>query len=183
MESNSFEGVSLEIIVHGKVMLLDDNFDLSRIERSLWLNCGYAAFWSGPSAGRKRAFVHHLVLPRIASSDLMTDHANGDKLDNRLCNLRRATRSQNFLNVGLRKDNSSGYRGVYFNKKTKLFVAKAYFNGKSKYLGSFSTAKDAAIAYDKFMIALHGIEFFKPNFPQGEHDGKEQDSSKDEDKN
>ena len=77
------------------------------------------------------------------------DHINRNILDNRRKNLRLATRSENLMNRPPPKNNSSGYKGVAFNKKEKKFRAKIRFNNKSYELGSFKTAREAALAYNK----------------------------------
>ena len=46
------------------------------------------------------------------------DHINGIKTDNRLCNLREATRSQNQVNTPVVKNNTSGFKGVHLHNKT-----------------------------------------------------------------
>jgi hypothetical protein len=74
------------------------------------------------------------------------DHENGDKADNRIGNLRLATRSQNKANEKLRKDNKSGFKGVYRRENGK-FRASISVNGKIKKLGNFDTAEEAHLAY------------------------------------
>ena len=76
------------------------------------------------------------------------DHINRIKTDNRLCNLRLATKQQNNWNVGLRKDNTSGYKGVTFCKKTKKWIAKMAINKKSVTLAYFALKDDAKLYYD-----------------------------------
>lgn len=73
------------------------------------------------------------------------DHINGNPSDNRISNLREATRSQNASNRGIHKNNKSGYKGVTFsNGKWTSCVA---FNKKRFRLGIFETAEEAYKAY------------------------------------
>jgi hypothetical protein len=72
------------------------------------------------------------------------DHINGNPSDNRLCNLRAASRSDNNKNASIRKDNTSGVVGVYWNKQCKKWMAVINSDGKSKYLGMYNN-KEAAI--------------------------------------
>ncbi len=74
------------------------------------------------------------------------DHINGDKSDNRIANLREASASQNTMNQGLRKDNSTGFKGVYEDKRTGRFRARITVGGKPKNLGFYATVEDAAAA-------------------------------------
>lgn len=75
------------------------------------------------------------------------DHINGNREDNRLANLREATRSQNNMNSGRRADNISGYRGVHFNKQQGKWQARVHVNKKSVHLGFFKTPEAAHAAY------------------------------------
>ena len=72
------------------------------------------------------------------------DHINGDRADNRLVNLRLATRSQNMFNAKLLKNNTSGFRGVHKCARSGLWIATFKMNGKINFLGRFSSLKEAA---------------------------------------
>ena len=84
------------------------------------------------------------------------DHANMDREDNRLKNLRAATRSQNQFNRPRLRSNKSGFKGVSWHKATSKFVAQASLNGKKCYLGVFGTPEEAAAAYRNFARRHHG---------------------------
>lgn len=84
------------------------------------------------------------------------DHINGNRGDNRLINLRAATRSQNNCNSGTRKDNKSGYRGVSFHSQYGKWEARIYADKKKYPLGFFETAEEAAEAYRLASLRLHG---------------------------
>ena len=74
------------------------------------------------------------------------DHINGDKLDNRLANLREANNSVNQQNIPIQKNNTSGYTGVSWNKRLNKWIAQIYSNGKNHFLGSFNNPVDANAA-------------------------------------
>lgn len=97
-------------------------------------------------------YLHRFLVP----SETFIDHENRNPLDNRKCNLREATRSENARNAKRRVDNTSGYKGVHFNRKTLRFQAQIYYNRKQIYLGTFSTPEDAYEAYCKKAYELHG---------------------------
>lgn len=78
---------------------------------------------------------------------LDTDHANGNKLDNRRDNLRIATRSQNISNKPVRKDNQSGMKGVRWHSHNRSWQARITVAGRSISLGYFSTKEAAAEAF------------------------------------
>lgn len=75
------------------------------------------------------------------------DHINGDRSDNRISNLRLATRSQNRANTFLRTDNTSGIKGVSMHSTSKRWRARVYRNGVETHLGFFNTKEEAAEAY------------------------------------
>ena len=85
--------------------------------------------------------------------ELHLDHINGDRSDNRLCNLREATYSQNAQNRKLANNNTSGYKGVSF--KSNKWVAGIN-------LGAFNTKEEAALAYNEAATKLFG-EYAKLN--------------------
>lgn len=92
------------------------------------------------------------------------DHVNGDKSDNRLCNLRLATDAENKRNVGKRTHNTSGFKGVTWDKANNKWLAHATLNGKGHHLGRFASAEEAANAYRDFAKKHHG-DFFKGENP------------------
>ena len=89
----------------------------------------------------------------------MIDHINGIKDDNRISNLREATRSQNYMNVSMQKNNTSGYKGVSFDKRHGKWQAVCGLNGKIKHIGYFDTAELASLAYEAFAKISFG-EFY-----------------------
>lgn len=111
--------------------------------------------------------IHRLLLG-ATDPKIQVDHINGNKLDNRKKNLRLATNQQNQYNVGLRKDNTSGYKGVSWYKKGKKWHAAIRNGNKSIHLGYFKTAVEAARAYDKAAVEFFG-EYAYLNFPEETH--------------
>lgn len=107
--------------------------------------------------------MHRVILD--APGGMLVDHVNGNGLDNRRCNLRLATRTQNAINSRMSPTNTSGYRGVYWCKKNKRWQASISVDGKRKHVGCFKAPEDAARAYDKAIVAHYG-EFARTNFPR-----------------
>ncbi len=92
------------------------------------------------------------------------DHRNNNTLDNRIANLRPATRSQNACNKLKRKtQTSSKYRGVCWSKIVRKWRAKISFQKKHILLGYFESETEAAKAYDEAARKYHG-EFACLNF-------------------
>lgn len=88
------------------------------------------------------------------------DHINRIRDDNRWANLRLASHSQNHANCGLRSDNTSGYKGVQFDKQKNKFLAQAYKDGKRIHVGFFDDPAEAHVAYCAKSKELHGDYHF-----------------------
>lgn len=74
------------------------------------------------------------------------DHINRVRNDNRIANLRDATRSQNLQNASPRSDNKSGVTGVWWDKRLSKWSAGIRLDGRTKHLGRFNTKEDAIAA-------------------------------------
>jgi hypothetical protein len=84
------------------------------------------------------------------------DHFNGDRSDNRLANLRAATRSENLQNHRrTRSDNTSGVTGVFWNTRHNKWQANIMLNGRNKYLGIFAEKEAAIAAYAAARKTMH----------------------------
>jgi hypothetical protein len=71
------------------------------------------------------------------------DHINQDKSDNRISNLREASRSQNLMNKSLHRNNKSGHKGVFYSEKQNMYHAYITAYGTRTHLGSFKTKEEA----------------------------------------
>jgi hypothetical protein len=92
------------------------------------------------------------------------DHRNCDSLDNRRNNLRFATHAENNYNRRKKKNATSQFLGICFDKRTKNWIGVAVHNGKRIWLGRFDSEIEAAKAYDEAAKKLFG-EFARLNFP------------------
>ena len=101
--------------------------------------------------GHRLAWLH--VYGDLPSVEV--DHINRNRGDNRILNLRLVTRSENAQNGSHRKNNSSGYRGVTFNRANSVWIAQIMKDKKGVYLGSFTSAEDAHQAYLSAARHLH----------------------------
>ena len=88
---------------------------------------------------------------------------DGSHAQDQLSNLRIVSRSQNSMNKGCSRNNTSGYKGISLRKASGKWRAEIMSQGRSKYLGLFTTPEAAALAYDKAAKTLHG-EFAELNF-------------------
>lgn len=149
---------------------------VSGVDRDLAMSTWYAAPRKercyamrdiGSGHGRRVESLHRIIAGRLGVpiDGLDVDHINHDGLDNRRHNLRAATRTQNNGNGRKPSTNRSGYKGVSFHAKSGRWCAWLHFEGRSRYLGLFQHAVDAARAYDREARRCFG-SFACTNFPE-----------------
>jgi hypothetical protein len=114
--------------------------------------CGYKKISLTKNGVQKTKRIHQLVAISFLNHspcglNLVVNHINGKRDDNRLENLEIITQREN-SNRKLIKS-SSKYTGVSFNKKRNNWISKIYIKGKSKHLGCFLNEIDAHNAYQK----------------------------------
>lgn len=104
--------------------------------------------WKQYGAHRVAWFLSHSEWPE------QLDHINGDRSDNRLCNLRKATQELNSQNIRAAKANSThGVLGA--SPKRGGYRAQIQAYGRRYYLGSFPTSEQAHAAYIQAKRKLH----------------------------
>ena len=82
------------------------------------------------------------------------DHIDRNRINNNPKNMREFTNQQNQMNTSMRKDNTSGVRGVNFSKAKDKWVARIWKNKKAHYLGDFYAKKYAEKARRKAEIEM-----------------------------
>lgn len=108
------------------------------------LHSGYLGICIGPKRWQSHRIAWALHTGAWPKDQI--DHINGIKTDNRACNLREATNSQNGKNLGISKANKSGIKGVSFETYTGRWKATIRVDGKSISIGRFDSIENAAKA-------------------------------------
>ena len=130
-------------LTKGKVALVDDE-DFEYLNQWKWqCSKGYATRHVRKNNKHTYPRMHRILLN--VPDGMLTDHINHNKLDNRKCNLRICSNSQNIANSRRRKDNNSGYKGVYFDRKK--WRASIRCNGVLIHLGMFDDKESAFRSY------------------------------------
>jgi len=118
---------------------------------------GYAVRYFTSEGIARRLWLHRVIAGAIKGQ--IVDHANGNTLDNRRCNLRICSHAENMRNRKMHKNNSCGLKGVYFDKSVgnrMFWRAQIRHGGKKIYLGRFQDAETAHSAYLMAAKKLHG---------------------------
>ena len=111
------------------------------------------------SVGGKSYRVHRLVfLYHHGYMPIQVDHIDGNRMNNKIENLREATSSQN--NQNRKATSLSGVKGVVWHKQSKKWIASICVNRKSVHLGSFISIEEAALVANKARQSAHG-EFYR----------------------
>ena len=144
-------------LTQGKFALVDDA-DYKYINQFKWCfkkdrnDKGYAV----RKENGKITKMQFLILEK--QDGLIIDHINMNGIDNRKENLRLCTKAENCQNRSIRKDSSSGYKGVFRTKNSKKnpWRARVTNNGKRINLGVFPSKKEASMAYNEKAKELFG---------------------------
>ncbi|WP_298833805.1 HNH endonuclease [uncultured Planococcus sp.] len=150
--------MTIEIpLTQGKVAIIDAE-DYALVSKYKWCfssSIGYAVSRHYVDGIKKPLLLHRLIMN--APAHLVTDHINRIPLDNRKQNLRLCTKAENNRNMPVnRKNNKSGYKGVYFSKARSKWVANIRKDDKSIYLGIFESKNDAARMYNFWAVDMFG---------------------------
>ncbi len=152
-------------LTQGKVAIVDDD-QYEALSRHKWCVHNWDGYWYAERGaqrdGRWMTEKMHRVIMN-APNGIEVDHINGDGLDNCRANLRLATHAENMYNQRPRRDGTSQYKGIYWDKQHRAWRAQIMVDGHNIYLGDFNDEKDAAHTYDAAARRYFG-EFAKTNF-------------------
>ena len=163
-------------LTQGQVALVDDE-DYERVSQFKWHALFFPKYANGGRFMAARScrllevprtvLLHRFVMD--AQHGQIIDHIDGNPLNNQRGNLRFASHCENGRNnlYLLQKHNTSGFRGVSWNKHKNKWSAQIKFGGKQSYLGVFTDKLEAAKAYNEAAKKYHG-EFATLNPIEGD---------------
>lgn len=167
MQSQNTTNQVVEIPLTQDKVALIDAADYERVSSFKWIASKHQKTYyatsttGGPHQFRKQIALHRLILD--APSGTQVDHIDHNGLNCQRYNLRLCNESQNGANRIRNLNNTSGYKGVTWNKRRKKWHGKTKHEGSYIHLGFFNTAEEAAYAYDAKVRELFG-EFALTNF-------------------
>jgi len=142
------------------------NDETGRIFKPSINGVGYFTVCLTKNGECKTQYVHRLValhfIPNPGSKRCV-DHRNGDKTNNKIENLRWATKSENNANSKMRSHNTSGVKGVHWHKRYSKWYVQIQIDGVKTQLGYFATLEEAtdvrrAAAQEHFGEFCHSSE-------------------------
>lgn len=154
-------------LTRGQFALVDDEDYPMLVAMGKWFySAGYAVrSYSYKNTNDKwsckQVKMHRLVTN--APKGKSVDHIDGNPLNNQKSNLRICTNAENLRNRGFNKNNTSGYKGVFWHKPRSKWTSKIKVNRASIYLGLFSCRHEAARAYNAAALEHFGeFAFLNP---------------------
>jgi len=140
----------------GQLAIVDDeDFKLANNYKWYMNKRGYVKGMIGDTTKS----LHRIIMGEPSGN---VDHINGNKLDNRQSNLRICNQSQNCANSKIPKNNTSGYKGVHWNKALKKWQSYIMVRRKRIHLGYFYIREQAGKAYNDAAVEYFG-EFARLN--------------------
>jgi hypothetical protein len=139
-----------------KFTIVDDE-DFEKLNQWKWWYMNKRGKEYAISSQKTKYYMHRIITK--AKKGEYVDHINGNGLDNRKKNLRICKNHQNLWNVGTRKTNTSGLKGIHLDKRIELkkrWCVVFNHNYKQIWVGRFATKKEAVVAYNKKIKEMRG---------------------------
>lgn len=143
-------------LTQGKIALVDDE-DFDFLNQWKWFALkSNRTFYAARTAGRKEIIYMHRFILGLIDSKKISDHIDRDGLNNQRSNLRIASKRQSGANRNSFTNSSSKFLGVSWDKKSNKWRASIKDESKNNNLGVFVNELDAAVAYNKKALEVHG---------------------------
>ena len=133
----------IESKTYGNFRVLLDLEEVDKCKDYTWCIRGYKGM-NYVYSSKLRKEIQRFIMN--TPKGLITDHINGDTLDNRKHNLRIVNHNQNGKNQKVHKNNTSGYSGVSYIERVQRWKARINVDGKDIYLGYYDTFEQAKTA-------------------------------------
>lgn len=143
-------------LTQGKQAIVSDE-DFENVSQFKWYydkTTGYAKRDTRIDGKRVCVYMHRFI--NNTDDGKLTDHINGNRIDNRRENLRSCNFTQNHANKKIESKFTSKYKGVYWHKNRDKWVSMIRIDRKGHYLGVFTDEKEAAKAYNQKAKELFG---------------------------
>jgi hypothetical protein len=147
-------------LTQGAVTTVDDD-DYEKLSAVKWHidGFGYASrkIPRPDNPDRWSNLYMHRAIVGLAFGDVRkVDHIDGNKLNNARANLRVCSNAENSRNCKTPRSNTSGFKGVTWDKEKGKWLAQIKFQNKNNYLGRFDSPEEAYAAYCEAARRLHG---------------------------
>jgi hypothetical protein len=116
---------------------------------------GYIIFRYKDKMVKCHRFIYQQYHNVKLTPDQEIDHISKIKDDNRICNLRTVSRTQNCQNKSHMKNSTTGHKNVFWHKKANKYVVQIKSDGKSKHHGLFTNIEDAISKRDEVIKDLN----------------------------
>lgn len=161
---NPESNYQLVALPEGAVVFVDTE-DYHRVIQHSWYVDSYG--YPSSNVNGKRLTLHKFVMGVIVTLEGHEyHHKNDDKFDNRKANLVLLDYSEHRITRPVGTNNTSGFKGVHWDKQYKNWKAQISINGKRTNLGRFKTPEEAAKVYDSYALKYYGLSAYT-NFPNG----------------
>lgn len=149
----------------GYFALVDDEDFVRLCEKTWWPFVvkykGDCWVYAATNIGTGSNLLMHRFILGVTDPDIHVDHINGNRVDNRRCNVRLCEHGENMMNRRRPRNNKSGFKGV--EKRGNGWRAKITVRNHVIHIGQFVSGEEAAKAYDEAALKYHG-EFARLNF-------------------
>lgn len=132
--------------------------DIDIIKKYKWCLSSSNGYAITMIKGKQKSLHRYIMNP---SDNMVVDHINHDRLDNRRSNLRICTQQQNSWNTSISKNNKTGKTGVSYIKEYDSWQVVIYVDGKNKYIGRYKSKEEAIKVREE--VEEKYFKEFKPN--------------------
>ncbi len=156
-------GIGYLPLTKGSIAIVDPD-DLEILSETNWCCCNIGGFLRAQRCRNgKKEYMHRIIMD--AKNGKIVDHINHDTLDNRRYNLRICNKSQSQWNKKA-QGGTSKHKGVCWSKRVEKWIVSIGYKNKRIHIGYFCNEEEAAIAYNKEAIRLHGEFAFLNSIPK-----------------